>query len=97
MAKEVEYIEILGIKAKVAKNFPERARGLIGHKPPPPGTGLLIPKCNAIHTFFMSYPIDAIFIDAKGNAVKTVRAIPPWKIFVWGTWRAKAVLEIAAT
>ncbi len=92
-----DYVEILGIKAKVAKNFRERARGLIGHKAPPPGTGLLIPKCNAIHTFFMSYPIDAIFINSKGEVVKIVRSIPPWKFFIWGSWRAKAVLEIAST
>lgn len=91
-----EWVEILGMKASVAENFRERARGLIGREPPPPGTGLLIPRCNAIHTLFMGYPIDAFFLDGEGRVVKEVRSIRPWRFFVWGTWRARAVLETAA-
>ena len=85
-----------GIRARVAKGFLARARGLIGRPPPPLGEGLLIPKCNAIHTFFMSYPIDATFLDKEGRAVKTVRNIRPWRPFVWGGFRARQVLETAA-
>ena len=83
-------------KLRVAKNFWERAKGLIGSERPRKGEGLLIPKCNAIHTFFMSYAIDATFIDGKGRVVKTVKNIKPWRPFVWGGWRARAVIETAA-
>ena len=85
-----------GIRARVAKGFLARARGLIGRPPPPPGEGLLIPHCNAIHTFFMSYPIDATFLDKDGHVVKTVHNIRPWRPFVWGGFRARQVLETAA-
>jgi uncharacterized membrane protein (UPF0127 family) len=85
-----------GVRARVAEGFFARARGLIGRPPPAPGEGLLIPKCNAIHTFFMSYPIDAVFLDKEGRAVKTVRNIRPWRPFVWGGFRARQVLETAA-
>ena len=85
-----------GVRARVAKGFLARARGLIGRPPPPPGEGLLIPRCNAIHTFFMSYPINATFLDKEGRAVKTVRNIRPWRPFVWGGFRARQVLETAA-
>ena len=85
--------EIMGVRAAVAEGFRERTRGLIGRPPPEPGCGLLIPKCNAIHTFFMRYPIDATFLDGNGNVVKTVRNIKPWTPFVWGGWRARSVLE----
>jgi len=85
-----------GVRARVAKGFLARARGLIGRPPPPPGEGLLIPRCNAIHTFFMSYPIDATFLDKEGRAVKTVRNIRPWRPFVWGGFRARQVLETSA-
>ena len=89
-------VEICGVRARVAEGFLARAKGLIGSKPPPKGEGLLIPRCNAIHTFFMSYAIDATFLDKDGNAVKTVRTIRPWRLFVWGGWRARQVLETVA-
>ena len=88
-------IEILGFKAKVARTFWERARGLIGTKSLAPNEGLLIEKCNAIHMCFMSFPIDAYFLDKDDKVVKVVRNIPPWKLCVWGGRRAVKVLETA--
>ncbi len=88
-------VEIAGVKARVATKFFDRARGLIGRPKPPPGEGLLILKCNAIHTCFMSYPIDATFLDKKDKVVKVVRGIRPWKFFVWGGFKARKVLETA--
>ena len=88
-------VEIFGVKAVVASRFLHRAKGLIGRKTLPPGEGLLIERCNAIHTFFMRFPIDAIFLDRRGRVVKTVRNIRPWRFLVWGGWRAVKVLETA--
>lgn len=85
-----------GIKVTVARNFRDRARGLIGRPEPAVGEGLLIERCNAIHTFFMRYPIDAIFLDRENHVVKTVRSIRPWTLLVWGGFRATKVLETAS-
>ena len=95
-AAEEMAVVVEGVRARVAEGFLARARGLIGRPPPPPGEGLLIPRCNAIHTFFMSYPIDATFLDGEGRVVKKVRDIRPWRPFVWGGFRARQVLETAA-
>ena len=84
------------MKVKVARSFLERLRGLIGVKSLGPDEGLLIERCNCIHTFFMSFPIDATFLDRNDNVVKVVRNIKPWRPFVWGGWRARKVLETAA-
>ena len=92
----METVEILGCRAKVARTFVERARGLIGTRALAPGEGLLIEKCNAIHTFFMSFPIDAYFLDGENRVVKAVRNVRPWRFLVWGGWRAKKVLEVAS-
>lgn len=92
----MESVEILGVKAKVARTFAERARGLIGTAKPPPGEGMLILRCNAIHTFFMSYPIDAVFFDRHDRVVKEVLGIKPWRFLVWGGWKAVKVLETAS-
>ena len=90
----METAEVLGYKAKVARKLVERIRGLIGTKDLLPDEGMLILKCNAIHTFFMSFPIDAIFLDKNDNVVKTVKNIRPWRFFVWGGFKAAKVLEI---
>jgi uncharacterized membrane protein (UPF0127 family) len=90
----LEKLEILGVKAHCARTFFERARGLIARERPRPGEGMLIERCNAIHTFFMSYPIDALFLDRKGELVKRVDNIKPFTFLVWGGWRAAKVLEI---
>lgn len=86
----------LAVEVDVAETFAERARGLIGRPAPASGRGLLIPRCNAIHTLFMRYPIDATFLDRKGRVVKSVRNLRPWRLFVWGGWRACQVLETAS-
>ena len=90
----MERIEILGYKAKVARKLVERIRGLIGTKDLLPDEGMLILKCNAIHTFFMSFPIDAIFLDKNDKVVKTIKNIRPWRFFIWGGFKAVKVLEI---
>lgn len=84
------------LKVRVARGFLERARGLIGRPKLREDEALLIPKCNAIHTCFMRYPIDARFLDRKGNPVREVKNIRPWRLFVWGGWRARSVLETAS-
>lgn len=93
----MDYVDINGIRAKVARTLFERMRGLIGVKKLPPGEGLLILRCNSIHTFFMSFPIDATFFDSKNNVVRVVRDIKPWRLFVWGGFRAVKVLETASS
>ena len=85
--------KILGIDAEVAERFTERLRGLIGRDGLERGKGMLIVRCNCIHTFFMRFPIDATFLDRQGNVVKVVRNVRPWRPWVWGGWRAKSVLE----
>ena len=89
----MRHVLIRGVDAEVAETFAERARGLIGRKSLAPGTGLLITRCNCIHTFFMRFAIDATFLDRRGEVVKVVRNIRPWRPWVWGGFRAVSVLE----
>ena len=93
-------LEIEGLPAlercRWAERTPERMRGLLGCDGLAPGEGMAFPRCNAIHTFFMSFSIDATFLDAENRVVKIVRNIRPWRPLVWGGWRAKKVLETEA-
>lgn len=90
-----ETVEIGGVTAEVARSLWARMKGLIGRRGLPPGQGLLILRCNAIHTCFMRFAIDATFYDRRGRVVRIVRDIRPWRLFVWGGWRAAKVLETA--
>jgi len=93
----VERICINGVDAEVARTFAERTKGLIGRRALGPGKGLLITRCNCIHTFFMRFAIDATFMDSEGRVTRVVRNIRPWRAWVWGGWRARQVLETAAS
>ena len=86
--------KIFGLDVLVAENFAERAKGLIGRDSMPDGCGMLIPRCNAVHTFFMRFAIDVVFLDADDCVVKTVRNVRPWTFFVWGGFSARKALEV---
>jgi uncharacterized protein len=57
-----------------------RRRGLLGRDGLPAGHALLIAPCSSIHTWFMRFPIDVIFVTRDGRVLKTRAAIPAWKM-----------------
>lgn len=65
--------------ARYAAGFGERLTGLIGKRFSGSMDGMVFDHCNAIHTFFMKYPIDVIFADEKYQVLKTVSAFPAWR------------------
>lgn len=70
----------LAARVDLALSGLRRLRGLIGRAPLAAGEGLLLRPCAGIHTCFMSYPIDAAFLDAQGN-VQAIRAdLRPWRL-----------------
>ncbi len=54
--------------------------------------GLLIVPCGSVHTAFVRFPIDVLFLSADGTVNEIRRAVPPWKVVVPKT-NAHAVLE----
>jgi uncharacterized membrane protein (UPF0127 family) len=82
-------------RCRVASSFASRFRGLMGVAQLPPGTGLLLPATSSVHTHFMRFPIDAVFLDSERRIVSIAPALRPWRFA-----RAKAadsVLELAAS
>lgn len=77
----------------VAKTFWSRARGLIGRKNLNADQGLWFPKCNSVHTFFMSFTIDLVFLDRNLKVVRTVQGVRPSRL-VMPVWRADSVIEL---
>jgi uncharacterized membrane protein (UPF0127 family) len=78
----------------VAQNPLRRMRGLIGRSSLPTGEGLLLRPAPSIHTAFMRFPIDAVFLDANLRVVKLASGLKPWRTA--SSRQARSVLELAA-
>jgi uncharacterized membrane protein (UPF0127 family) len=70
---------ILASNCELAMNFFKRLKGLMFRMELPDDEALLILPCNSIHTFFMRFPIDLVFIDMEGVAVSEYRDVIPGK------------------
>ena len=66
--------------AEVAKSGGKRSKGLLGRKGLAPGEGLWIVPCEAIHTFFMQFDIDLVYLDRKHRIKKVVSSVSPWRL-----------------
>jgi uncharacterized protein len=71
-----------------------RLRGLLGRSDLPAGEGLLLRPAGSIHTAFMRFPIDAVFLDRSDRVLKVAHELAPWRMA--GCRGARAVLELAA-
>jgi uncharacterized protein len=78
----------------VADSPAARMKGLLGRSELRPGEGLLLRPASAVHTCFMRFPIDAVFLDAALRVVGISDELRPWRA---ASWRgARAVLELPA-
>ena len=71
-----------------------RMRGLLGRADLPAGEGLLLRPAGSVHTFFMRFPIDVVFLDKEDRVVGIEPAVPPWRTA--SRRGAKAVVELAS-
>lgn len=67
----------------IADNFLSRLLGLMVKDELPKGHALLLFPCSCVHTFFMRFPIDAIFLDKNGQVIRIMRNIVPYKFGPW--------------
>jgi uncharacterized protein len=69
-------------------------RGLLGRGRLEPGSGLLLRPAFSIHTMFMRFPIDVVFLDRDLRVVDIRPSLGPWRAA--SVRGARAVLELAA-
>lgn len=72
-----------------------RARGLLGREALPPGEGLWLLPCRQVHTCFMRFAIDVVFLDRAHRVVRICAGLKPWRFSPWVSDAASA-LELAA-
>jgi uncharacterized membrane protein (UPF0127 family) len=85
---------VLCERCTIADRLLARLRGLLGRRQLPPGEGLLLRPAPSIHTCFMRFRIDAVFLDKNLRVLSVRSELRPWRIaFQHG---ARSVLELAA-
>jgi uncharacterized membrane protein (UPF0127 family) len=79
---------------EIAATRTTRRRGLLGRDRLEEASAMLLAPCSAVHTIGMRFPIDVLFVDRQGYAVKIVRNLRPWRIALASG--GQAVIEMAA-
>ena len=85
---------VLGQAVEVADSSAKRRTGLLKHTRLERGEGLWIVPCESVHTFFMKFPIDLVYLDQKKHVRKVRKAVPAWRLSACLT--AHSILELPA-
>lgn len=90
-SKNVQVVETL----HVASTFWTRFIGLLGRKSLPKSEALLLRRANNIHTCFMRFPIDVVFVNKDFVVKKISKNVAPGILYL-GSWKSRHVIECAA-
>ena len=71
-----------------------RRRGLLGRAGIGASSALILRPCFSVHTAFMQFAIDVVFVNRQGVVVKVARHLAPWRVA--GAWGAHAAIELGA-
>lgn len=71
---------VISENLQVADTFFKRLKGLMFTKELPLQNALQINPCNEIHTFFMKYSIDVLYLDVNNNILSIDENLQPGKI-----------------
>ena len=71
-----------------------RRKGLLGRAGLAPFSALVLAPCPAVHTLFMRFAIDVLFVDRDGRVVHIVQALAPWRAAMSSS--AHAAIELPA-
>ena len=83
---------VLATCLEVADSGPKRSKGLLGRKALAAGGGLWIIPCESVHTFFMQFSIDLVYLDRTNTIRKIRHSVPPWRLSACLT--AHSILEL---
>ena len=86
--------QVIAHDVELADTRESRRRGLLGRDSLDSRAALILRPCFSVHTAFMRFAIDVVFVDREGTVVKVVRNLDAWRIA--GAWGAHAAIEFAA-
>jgi uncharacterized membrane protein (UPF0127 family) len=77
--------EVFVRKVWLAGTPSERMKGLLGRRGLSGNEGMLIDRCGSIHTFFMAFTIDVVFLDAELHVLRAVAGVTPFRLVFGGS------------
>jgi uncharacterized membrane protein (UPF0127 family) len=83
---------VLATRLEIAGTGGSRRKGLLGREGLLPGEGLWIAPCESVHTFFMQFAIDLVYLDRELCVRKVRSNVGPWRMSA--CLRARSVLEL---
>jgi uncharacterized membrane protein (UPF0127 family) len=86
---------VLAEKAIIADTAFQRMKGLLGRDSLQPKEALVIRPGNSIHTFFMRFAIDVLFLDKEGFVLKVIQRLRPFRLTAI-YFRASSAVELPA-
>lgn len=86
---------VVAEQVQLAHTLWSRFWGLMGWRSLPWGQGLFLMPTSSIHTAFMRFPIDVVFMDKESRVVKVVPGLKPFRIAA-GFGGANSALELPA-
>ena len=71
---------LLSDRADLADTSAKRRTGLLKHTGLKPGEGLWIVPCESVHSFFMKFTIDVLYLDRAKKVRGTRSRMAPWRV-----------------
>jgi uncharacterized membrane protein (UPF0127 family) len=85
----------VAVRVRRADRTWSRMVGLLGRRSLAEDEGLLLTPCSSIHTFFMRFPIDSLYLDREHVVVKAVKDLRPFRVSAC-VRGARSILELPA-
>ena len=71
---------VLAEEVEMARTFFKRLKGLMFRPSMKKGTAILLAPCPQIHTCFMKFAIDVLFLDEEGTVLYVMEDLKPWRV-----------------
>jgi len=89
-----EASSVAEFSVSMATTILTRARGLLFRTALGNDQAMLIAPCNSVHTCFMGYRLDVVFLDKERKIMKIIESVKPWRFATH--FKAKQVIEFKA-
>lgn len=86
--------EVICSDLTIADRPRTRMRGLLGRDSLNEGEGMLLRPAGSVHTAFMRFEIDVVYLDRRHRVIGVVHELRPWRMS--GRRGARAVVELPA-
>lgn len=87
--------DMIANRVEIADSFLPRLVGLLGRKKFPENNAMVLKPCRSIHTFFLKFCIDVVFLNCQGEVVHLITNMPSYRLSPV-IKKAKKVVELPA-